>query len=417
MSMTTLFQHLDVDEFLLALDFMPIGISIVDTRLQLRYCNAAFLNILDFPESLIQPGMGVEKLFEFNAQRGDYGPGDAAEQVQARMALTQKFEPHQFIRTTSNGRIIQIIGRVMHDQAGQLAGFISLYEDVTKEKTYEQELERQHKELSLAYENLKQTQLQLLQSEKMASVGHLAAGIAHEINNPIGFALSGKNAVEGYINDLLGLIGQYETLESHYPEQSRKLMQSSKEHVELSLIREDAPALLKEIHQGLTRVKEIVGQLKVFAFDKPNQIAQVDLREVLDRSLAIAVHGFPAHISVQKDYAEIPLIECAASELSQVFLAIFTNAGQAIADAGQISIRLAVQENYVRCDIRDSGSGIKDEDMPHIFDPFFTTKPVGTGTGMGLALAYSAIKQQGGKIEVNSTPGTGTCISIYLPII
>lgn len=417
MSMTTLFQHLDVDEFLLALDFMPVGISIVDTNLQLRYCNAAFLKILDFPENIIQAGMGLEKLFYFNAQRGDYGPGDAHEQVQARMALAAKFEPHQFIRTTSNGSIIQIIGRIMHDQAGQLAGFISLYEDVTKEKTYEKELERQHKELSLAYENLKQTQLQLLQSEKMASVGHLAAGIAHEINNPIGFALSGKNAVEGYLNGLLALVAQYETLESYYPEQSKKLMQSNKDQVDLLLIREDAPALLKEIHQGLTRVKEIVGQLKVFAFDKPDRIEQLDLREVIDRSLAIAAHGFSEQISIQKDYAEIPLIPCSGSELSQVFLAIFTNANQSIAGKGQISIKLSARDNCLCCDISDTGSGIKSEDMPHIFDPFFTTKPVGTGTGMGLALAYSTIKQQGGKIEVKSTPGIGTCISIYLPLV
>ncbi|MDO8773566.1 MAG: PAS-domain containing protein [Burkholderiaceae bacterium] len=416
MDTTKRFQHLEVDEFLTSLDFLPIGMSIVDTHLQLRYCNTAFIELLDFPENLIIPGMSMEALFRYNAQRGDYGPGDADEQVQSRMALSAKFEPHQFTRTRGDGRILQIIGRVMYDQAGQPIGFVSLYEDITKEKIYEQKLEKQHQELSLAYEDLKQTQLALLQAEKMATVGHLAAGIAHEINNPIGFVISGENALEGYLNDLLSLVAHYEQLETHYPEQSRQLMQSNKDQVELALIREDAPALLKEIRHGLTRVKEIVGQLKVFAFDQPNQTAAADLREVADRALAIAVHGFGQQISIHKDYAEIPLIQCSAGELAQVFLALFSNAGQAISGAGQISIRIAQQEQSVRCDIRDTGSGIKTEHLAHIFDPFFTTKAVGSGTGMGLAVAYNSIKQQGGKIEVKSTPGLGSCFSIFLPL-
>jgi two-component system, NtrC family, sensor kinase len=416
MDTTKRFQHLDVDEFLTSLDFLPIGMSIVDTHLQLRYCNTAFAQLLDFPEDLIHPGTSMETLFRYNAQRGDYGPGDVNEQVQSRMALSAKFEPHQFTRTRSDGRILQIIGRVMYDQAGQLIGFVSLYEDITKEKTNEQELERQHRELRLAYEDLKQTQLALLQSEKMATVGHLAAGIAHEINTPIGFAISGKNVLKGYINDLLGLVAHYEELESHYPEPFRKRMQINKENAELALIREDVPTLFKEIHQGLTRVKEIVGQLKIFAFDQPNQVAAADLREIIERSLAIAAHGFGPHISVHKDYADIPLIPCSAGELAQVFLAIFTNAGQAISGIGQISVKVALHERYVRCDVADTGSGIKPEHLPYIFDPFFTTKPVGSGTGMGLAVAYNSIKQQGGKIEVQSTPGAGSCISIFLPL-
>lgn len=415
MSTNQRFQHLAADEFLSALDFMPIGMSIVDTNLQIRYCNAAFIQLLDFPQDLIAPGMSMELLFRYNAQRGDYGPGDAEQQVQSRMALAAQFQPHEFTRTRSDGRILKIIGRVMYDASGQLTGFVSLYEDITREKSYEQKLEKQHQELSLAYDNLKQTQLQLLQSEKMASVGHLAAGIAHEINTPIGFAISGKNALERYLNDLLSLVAHYENLESHYPEPSRQLMQSNKDHAELSLIREDAPALLKEIQQGLTRVKEIVGQLKVFAFDRPSQSAPADLREIVERALAIAIHGFGAQIQIHKDYAEIPLIKCGAAELTHVFLAILSNAGQAISSAGEISIKIVRQDNYLRCDITDSGSGIQAEHLPHIFDPFFTTKAVGSGTGMGLAVAYTTIAQQGGKIEIQSTPGQGSCFSIYLP--
>lgn len=416
MSTTKRFQHLAADEFLSALDFMPIGMSITDTNLQIRYCNAAFIQLLDFPEELIAPGMSMEHLFRYNAQRGDYGPGDAGQQVHSRMALAGQFQPHEFTRTRSDGRILKIIGRVMYDAAGTLTGFVSLYEDITKEKTYEQKLEKQHQELSLAYENLKQTQLQLLQSEKMASVGHLAAGIAHEINTPIGFAISGENALERYLNDLLSLVAHYENLESHYPEPSRKLIQNNKADAELSLIREDAPALFKEIQQGLTRVKEIVGQLKVFAFDRPHQSTPSDLREIVERALSIAIHGFGPQIRIHKEYAEVPLIACGAAELTHVFLAILGNAGQAITGAGQIRIRISQEEHSLRCDIADNGNGIQAEHLPHIFDPFFTTKPVGSGTGMGLAVAYTTIMQQGGKIEVQSTPGQGSCFSIYLPI-
>lgn len=416
MSTTKRFQHLAADEFLSALDFMPIGMSIVDTNLQVRYCNAAFIELLDFPETLIAPGMSMELLFRYNAERGDYGPGDADQQVQSRMALAGQFQPHEFTRTRSDGRILKIIGRVMYDATGVLTGFVSLYEDITKEKTYEQKLEKQHQELSLAYDNLKQTQLQLLQSEKMATVGHLAAGIAHEINTPIGFAISGENALERYLNDLLSLVAHYENLESHYPEPSRLLMKNNKADAELSLIREDAPALFKEIQQGLTRVKEIVGQLKVFAFDRPSQSAPADLREIVERALAIAIHGFNPLVQIHKDYAEIPMIVCGAAELSQVFLAILSNAGQAIKSEGQINIRIVQQDNTLRCDIADSGSGIPTEHLPHIFDPFYTTKAVGSGTGMGLAVAYNTIVQQGGKIQVESTPGQGSCFRIYLPI-
>lgn len=416
MSMSKRFQYLDTDEFLTALDFMPVGMSIADADLRLRYCNSAFLKILDFPENLITPGTTMETLFRYNAERGDYGPGDIEQQVRERLTLARKFEPHQFIRTRSDGRIIQIIGRIMRDQNGQVIGFVSLYEDVTKEKTYERELERQHEELRQAYENLKQTQLQLLQSEKMASVGHLAAGIAHEINTPIGFAISGENAVERYIGDLLGLIAHYEELESHFPAHSNKSIQNKKTEVELSLIREDVPNLLGEIRQGLTRVKDIVGQLKVFAFDKADQANVSDLREVVERALAIAVHGFGTQISIRKDYEKIPLIHCGAGELSQVFLAILTNAGQAISDAGTISIHLHVQDQAIHCDIEDTGAGIQPEVMSHIFDPFFTTKPVGTGTGMGLAMAYSIIQRHGGTIAVSSTPGLGSCFSVRLPL-
>ncbi|MBI3729915.1 MAG: PAS-domain containing protein [Burkholderiales bacterium] len=411
------FQHLDFDDFLEALDFMPIGMSITDDQLRLRYCNAAFQKILDFPDQLITPATTMETLFRFNAERGDYGPGDVEELVQTRLKLSMKFEPHQFFRTRNDGSIIQIIGRVMHGKSGQLIGFVSLYEDVTKEKTYERELEKQHLELSQAYDNLKQTQLQLLQSEKMASVGHLAAGIAHEINTPIGFALSDENAVERYVNDLLALITHYEQLESHFPELLNKSIQEKKDQVDLMLIREDVPQLLNEIRQGLTRVKDIVCQLKVFAFDTPDANTQVNLRELLDRALEVAIHGFSPNLIVQKNYTEIPLLSCRASEISQMFLAILTNAGQAIAGEGTISLNIYMEGQTIHCDIADTGVGIKPEEIPHIFDPFFTTRPVGSGTGMGLAMAYSTIKRQGGSIEVSSTLGQGSCFSIRLPTI
>lgn len=409
------FRHLVVGDLLTALDFMPVGVSIVDTQLRAVYWNRAFIEILDFPESLVSPGVTLEDLFRFNAQRGDYGPGDAEEQVRTRVELARRFEPHQFVRTRKDGRIIEVTGRVMYDAQGAATGFVSLYQDVTKEQTYEHDLERKHAELSSAYENLKRTQLQLLQSEKMASVGHLAAGIAHEINNPICFVMSDQKAVERYFGEVLRLLNHCEALETEMTESCRQKISAARTEIELDFIREDIPALFQEIHSGLVRVKEIVSQLKVFAQDRPDQCQPADMRELMDRALDIAVHGYGDRIEVEKQYAEVPPLDCFASEVSHVFLGMLTNAGQAIEGKGKIVLRIYPDGDMVVAEIDDTGAGIKPEDLPHIFDPFFTTKPVGTGTGMGLAVAYHVIKKHGGHIVVKSTPNQGSSFTIRLP--
>lgn len=410
------FPQLSISELIAAVQYLPVGVSIVDRHLVAKFWNRAFLEILDFPEDLMRPGITLAELFRFNAMRGDYGPGDPEEQVRVRVELARKFEPHRFARTRKEGRILDITGSLIYDAGGEMIGFVTLYQDVTVEKRYERELEAKNRELQAAYNDLKQTQVELLYSAKMASVGHLAAGIAHEINNPIGFILSDHNALERDFDSLLALIDRYEALETHLPPGSLLGVRRAKSEAELDFIKEDTPSLFREIRQGLERVKEIVGHLRTFAHDCPGEWSNADLRELMDRALAVATNTFGERITVEKRYDDVVRLDCLASDLSQVFLGILTNAAQAIEAEGRISVGVHQENGEIIAEIVDTGKGIAAGDLPHIFDPFFTTREVGTGKGLGLAVAYNVIKKHGGSIDVRSAPNEGARFLIHLPL-
>ncbi len=268
--------------------------------------------------------------------------------------------------------------------------------------------------------NLKQDNLyrQLLQSEKMASIGQLAAGVAHEINNPIAFVNSNLGALQDYARQLLEMLEVYERLEAvavNHPHELQ-LVQQTREKLDLNYLREDLNNLLTESLDGVQRVQTIVQNLKDFSHAGEPERQLTDLHPGIERTLNIVWNEIKHKAQVIKEYGDIPLIEAVPAQLNQVFMNLLVNAAHAIERNGTVTIRTAHEGPWVWVEIADTGSGIAPENLTRIFEPFFTTKPVGKGTGLGLSLSYAIVTQHGGRIDVQSEVGRGTAFRVWLPL-
>ena len=261
---------------------------------------------------------------------------------------------------------------------------------------------------------LAQNQARIVQSEKLASIGQLAAGVAHEINNPLGFVFSNFGTLEEYLQRLFRMLAAYEACEAARTPALRDL----REQVELDYLREDIPALMSESREGLGRVRKIVQDLKDFSHvDARQEWSMADLHAGLDSTLNIVVNEIKYKADVVKEYGTLPDVECRPGELNQVFMNLLVNAAHAIGkERGTIRVRTFVSEGHACVEVADNGSGIAAADLQRIFDPFFTTKPVGQGTGLGLSLSYGIVHAHGGRIEVESEPGRGTTFRVCLPL-
>ena len=279
-------------------------------------------------------------------------------------------------------------------------------------------LAQRNGELQQLNERLAGAQTQLLQAEKMASVGQLAAGVAHEINNPIGFVLSNIGSLQRYLESLLMLVDAYEQLEPGFRGEGAERAQLAwvKQRVDLPFLREDAGALFAETLDGITRVRKIVNDLMLFSHVDESEWQPVDLHAALDSTLHLLDRSLQGRIEVSRDYGALPAVECQPRQINHVLVNVLTNAIEAIAERGQLRIRTSSDGDQVLVQIRDDGRGIPAEVLPRIFEPFFTTKPVGAGTGLGLSVAYGTMRQHGGRIEVESEPGRGTEVTLRLPI-
>ncbi|SMC22761.1 PAS domain S-box-containing protein [Andreprevotia lacus DSM 23236] len=302
---------------------------------------------------------------------------------------------------------------------GEERGIIITERDVTDAQQNAIALEKRNTELLALNEQLRDVQHQLLQSEKMASIGQLAAGIAHEINNPIGYVNSNLGALERYLTDLIGLVDEYErglTALDHAPLHDR--IAKARRAIDYEFMRTDIDALLSESKEGISRVKRIVQDLKDFSrVDSTQEWGMADLHAAIDSTLNIVNNELKYKASIIKEYDPLPEVECVISQLNQVFLNMLVNAGHAIEHHGCITIRTRHDDGQVCISFIDTGKGIPAELLNRIFDPFFTTKPVGQGTGLGLSLSYGIVQKHHGRIAVNSTPGKGTTFDIWLPIL
>ncbi len=267
---------------------------------------------------------------------------------------------------------------------------------------------------------LEDAQGQLIQSEKLASIGQIAAGVAHEINNPVGFVSSNLGTLESYLHRIFGLLGAYIEADRAAPAPVTEALaraRALRDGHDFDFLRGDIVDLLRESREGLVRVKGIVQDLKDFSRTSGEEAWEMaDLHGVLDSTLNIVRSELKRKARIEINYGNLPRVECLPSRLSQVFLNLLVNAGQAVGAEGKVALSTGVEGGQVWIRVEDTGSGISEENLGRIFDPFFTTKPVGEGTGLGLSVSYAIVLKHGGQIDVESEVGVGTKFTVRLPI-
>lgn len=257
---------------------------------------------------------------------------------------------------------------------------------------------------------LEQANAQLLQSEKLAAIGQLAAGVAHEINNPVGYVYSNLQTLSGYVENLMAIIDGVETLGS--VEELRQL----KRNLEYDYIRKDVVALLAESREGIERVKTIITALKDFSHIEEEEFRPADVHQGLDTTLNVVNNELKYKAVVCKEYGSLPEVECIPSQINQVIMNLLVNAAHAIEDFGRITLRTGHEDDWGWLEVEDSGKGIEPHVLNRIYEPFFTTKPVGKGTGLGLSLSFSIVEKHNGRIEVVSQVGQGSRFRVWLPL-
>lgn len=333
---------------------------------------------------------------------------DVTERKQAEQALTRAHSELEYL---------------VEQRTKQLSVAKSeLEKDIVRRKASENELRRRNEELTKLNGLLREAQQQLLQSEKMASIGQLAAGVAHEINNPVGYIQSNLASLGRYLEDLFAIIDSLEQCLSALPldhpvaETARAVCTDK----DLVYLRADLPDLLRESNEGVIRVRKIVQDLKDFSrIDRAQSWEKVDLHQGLNSTLNIAHNEIKYRADVIRHYGDIPLVECVPSQLNQVFMNLLVNAAHSMDGnkRGQITVTTRLFDpQHVAIEIQDSGCGIPKELQTRIFDPFFTTKPVGQGTGLGLSLSFGIIQNHHGRIELESEAGIGSLFRIILPV-
>ncbi len=314
--------------------------------------------------------------------------------------------------------VLQLQLKRLGNEDGFDCRFGAIFRDASEEYARGCELQSRNVELETANARYRSAHEQLIQTEKLASIGQLAAGVAHEINNPIGYVHSNLSTLVNYTSHLLALIEAYEAAVSRGPvDDVITEIGEMRRRFDIEFVRADLPQLLSESQEGVERVRKIVQDLKDFSrSDASDEWIRADLHKGLDSTLNIVWNELKYKARVVKTYGELPRVECIPSELNQVFLNILVNAGQAIEQNGVITVTTTLEGAEACIAIGDDGAGIAEDVLPRIFDPFFTTKTVGAGTGLGLSISYGIVKKHGGRFEVSSAPGQGTLFKIYIPV-
>lgn len=294
----------------------------------------------------------------------------------------------------------------------------NLQREIAERCAAENALRQRNTELETANRRIAETHVQLLQSEKLASVGQLAAGIAHEINNPLAYVHSNLSSLGHYARGMLDLLDAYETTEgggTNGPDALRRLTHL-KRAANTDLMRKDLPSLLTESSDGLARVERIVRDLREFTRVDRSGREATDIHECIEQTLSISAHQIEAKAKVVREYGDVPLVECVPAQINQALLNLLLNAAQSIETRGTITIRTDADGDFARIAVADTGKGIDPAHIDRIFDPFFTTRDVGSGMGLGLSMVHCVAKQHGGRIDVDSVPGRGTVFTLWLPV-
>jgi signal transduction histidine kinase len=267
-------------------------------------------------------------------------------------------------------------------------------------------------------EQLERARNQLIQSEKMAAIGQLAAGVAHEINNPIGYVNSNLSMLENYASSMGRYCDAIGDAKPQLPEAERERLGELEQEIDLAYLRQDLDSLIAESREGIARVRKIVADLKDFARQDRGEWEEADVNVLLDSALNIVHNELKYKTEVVRQFGQLPPIRCVGGQLEQVFVNLLVNAGQAIPERGTITVRSGTDEggSHVWIEVEDTGIGIPEQNLAQLFDPFFTTKPVGKGTGLGLSISYGIVQHHGGDIQVESEAGHGCLFRVVLPV-
>ncbi|MEY8205029.1 MAG: ATP-binding protein [Bermanella sp.] len=286
------------------------------------------------------------------------------------------------------------------------------------------QLQASHNKISQDQKKLLNQQQQLVHAEKMASVGQLAAGVAHEINNPTGFVMANIETLDEYKNTILAIFDHYKRLEQEVAERNDKTLilaieriRKFKEEQGLDYILTDMSQLLKESLDGTIRIKKIVTDLKNFSRTDDFSDEEVDLNEdVIETTLRLVSSQFELKHTIRKSLSPLPVYSCRPAELSQVLMSLIINACEAIKSQGEIIVSSTFKNGCIKIRVADNGTGIHEDDLLKLFDPFYTTNEIGKGTGLGLFISHGIVKNHGGKLSVSSEVGKGSVFTIALPV-
>lgn len=327
------------------------------------------------------------------------------------------------------------------DSRGSVDQVVIVSKDVTADRRRAAEIQHLNQQLKKAVDEvgekneqlestlsqLRSSQAQILQSEKMASIGQLAAGVAHEINNPTGFVSSNLKTLSEYQEDIQQMIGAYRELKTHLeaddaarlPNDALKglleKVNAVESDIDLEFLIEDIQALVEESREGTDRIRKIVIDLKDFAHPGSDDPELSDINEKIESTINIVWNELKYNVTLDKQFGELPMIWCFPSQIGQVFMNLVVNAAQAIETQGTICVTTWTDNGDILVTVEDDGSGISPEHLDDIFNPFFTTKEVGKGTGLGLNLVYNIVQRHNGHIDVKSTVGKGTKFTVRLP--
>jgi hemerythrin-like metal-binding protein len=429
------------------IDGDPVPTLVIDANHQITHWNKACAAISGLPAEQMVGTRNQWQAFYPEARPimadliVDSGSDDAFQAHYPNFFRHSKTVPHAyeaehfFPNLGTHGRWLLFTAAPIRDAGGKIIGAIETLQDVSERHQAEEqllrqqdqleaqvaertraleqanrELAREQEELTALLHKVETAQQQLLQSEKMAAIGQLAAGVAHEINNPIGFVNSNLGALKGYTTNLLELVSAYESA-------NPATIAAARQRADLDFVREDLPALLAESQDGLDRVTRIVQDLKNFSRVDQAEQQLADLNAALKSTLNVVRNELKYKAEVILELGDLPPVDCLPAQINQVFMNLLVNAAQAIHEHGKIFVRSGVEHGQVWFEIEDTGIGIAPEVRQRIFDPFFTTKPVGKGTGLGLSISYDiVVKRHHGRMEVDSEVGRGTRFRIWLPL-
>lgn len=402
------------------LDIVPCPMVRVDTNYTIMATNNAFASLVvrpaaDLPGESLQQQMNKANWFALqNMLAGAIEDGQRLEQYSMRLLTSSGEMVPVLVSAERVEGVVNILfmpyeNRINHERS-LIAKRTEATEQLESLSQSEQRLLAKQQEQALLISKLEDVSAEFVQTEKMAAIGQLAAGVAHEINNPIGYVYSNLQTLAGYLDDLRQIIEAIDQV-SHISE-----LQQLKQTLDYEFLRTDVSDLLRESAEGIERVKHIITALKDFSRRDDFELQPCDLHKAIESTLSVAWNEIKYKAEVQRHFADIPDVVCHVGQINQVLMNLLVNAAQAIDNYGRIDISTGVEDDCVWVKIEDNGRGISAEHMPRIFEPFFTSKPVGEGTGLGLALAYNIVRKHGGEIRVESTPQEGTSFTMLLPI-